>query len=125
MVTPCLDHLRIGEPAGYFAAFIQPPPQFCPGDIQDPRAVWNFVIRNVAILVLQVNHHIKGHHCHADLGFMLFKQGLRIVRSIKRLAVGIASRTGVVPTHNEVGSSMILANQGVPNRFPRPAHAHR
>src|SRR2546430_12501500 len=24
-------------------------------DIQDPRAVWNFVIRNVAILVLQVN----------------------------------------------------------------------
>ena len=31
----------------------------------------------------------------------------------------------MVASHNEVSAAMILADQRVPHRFPRPAHTHR
>ena len=29
---------------------------------------WHFVVRNVAVLVFEVNHHAEGHHGDADFG---------------------------------------------------------
>ena len=37
---------------------------------------------------------------------------------------GYLANAGVVSAHNKVTSSKITANDCVPNRFPRPRHAH-
>src|ERR1035437_3395759 len=55
---------------------------------------------------------------------MLLEQFLGLIRAIERLAVAILSRTGMVAADDEVRATVILANQAVPDRFPRPAQAH-
>ena len=55
---------------------------------------------------------------------MLFEKLLGVVRAVEVLAVGIFSGAGMIAADDEVGASMILANQAMPDGFARSAHAH-
>jgi hypothetical protein len=49
---------------------------------------------------------------------------LRFVGAVERLAVGVFARSGVVAANDEVRAAIVLADQRVPDRFTRAAHAH-
>ncbi len=55
---------------------------------------------------------------------MLLEKLLRVVGSVKGLAIFVLAGTGVVAADNEVRAAVILANQSVPNRLTRPAQTH-
>src|SRR5262249_35784955 len=52
------------------------------------------------------------------------EQLLRFVRSVKRFAIGILARAGVVAADNEVSASVVFADERVPDGFAWAAHAH-
>src|ERR1039458_5271821 len=119
-----LNYLGIGEPRRNVAAFIQPVAQFGAGDIQNLVALLDLVVGDVAVLVFEVHHHAERHHGDADVGLVLLKSFLGLVGTIEGLAVGVFARAGVIAAHDEVGAAVVLANQGVPDRFARSTHAH-
>ncbi len=49
---------------------------------------------------------------------------LRVVRAIEIFSGAVFAGSGVVAADDEVGSTVIFPDDGVPNCFPRPAHAH-
>ena len=53
------------------------------------------------------------------------KSCLRVVWAVEGLAVGVVARTGVIAADDEVSAPVVLADQSVPDRFARSAHAHR
>ena len=75
-----LNHFRIGEPGGNIAAFVQPVAQFGAGDVQNLVALLDFVVGDVAVLILEVHHHAERHHGDADVGLVLLEEFLRLVR---------------------------------------------
>ncbi len=119
-----MNHFRIGEPSRNVAAFVEPLAKFGPGDVQNAVALFHFIIGHVAIFVLEVHHHAEGHHGDADFRFVLLEEFLRLVRAVKRLAVGVLARTGMVAAHDQVRAAMILADQRVPDRLARSTHTH-
>ncbi len=52
-------------------------------------------------------------------------QVLRIIWAIKVLALRVLSRTGVVTSNDEMRSTEVLADYGVPYGFTGTSHAHR
>ena len=120
-----VHHLGIREPRGNLAAVVQTPAKFGAGNIEDASAVLDLVFRNVAVLVLQVDHHAKRHHGHANISFVLLEQLLCFVRPIEWLAVGIIAWPGVVAADDQVRAAMVFTDQSVPDRFARSAHPHR
>ncbi len=112
------------EPRRNLAPFVQARSQIGSRDAEDARATGHFIFRKVCVLVFQIGHVLKGHHGDADLFFMSPEQLLRCVGTIKGLPVLVVARTSVVPTHDEMAAAVVFADDGVPNRFPRPAHAH-
>ena len=88
------------------------------------RIFLDFIVRNVLVFILEVHHHAEGHHGDADFGFVLLESFLRLVGAVERLAVGILAGTGMVAADDEVGAAVILADERVPDRFARAAHAH-
>src|ERR1700686_4591717 len=119
-----LNNFWIGEPRRNIAAFIQPIAQFRARDIQNLVTLLDFIVRNVAVFILQVDHHAEGHHGHADVGLVLLENLLRLVGTVEGLAVGVFARAGVIAAHNEMSAAVVLANQRMPDRFPRSAHSH-
>ena len=55
---------------------------------------------------------------------MFGEQLLRVVRPVKRIAVFVVARTGVIATDDKMRAAVVLANDGVPQRFARTTHAH-
>ena len=49
---------------------------------------------------------------------------LRVVRAIEIFSGAVFARSGVVAADDEVGSAVIFTDDGVPDCFSRPAHAH-
>jgi len=84
----------------------------------------DFVIGDVAILILEVDHHVERHHGHADIGFVLFENFLRFVRTIERLAVRILAGAGVIAADDEVGAAVVFPDERVPDGLAWSAHAH-
>ena len=125
IAAPQLLHdFRIGKPAGNVAAFVQALAQLCPGDVQHARPFRDLVGGEILVLIFEVDHHVEGHHGDADVGLVLLEEFLGFVGAVERLAVGVFARTGVIAAHDEVGATVILANQCVPDGLARPAHAH-
>src|SRR5580658_2125409 len=56
------DYFGIGKPARNLAAFVQTLAKLCAGDVQHAVSVLNFVVGNVFVLTLKVDHHVEGHH---------------------------------------------------------------
>ena len=56
---------------------------------------------------------------------MLLQEILRVVRAVERFARAVLARTRVVAADDEVRAAVVLANDCVPERLARSAHAHR
>ena len=135
IVTPCLSpwriaeaqllhNFRISEPCRNVAALVKAPAQFGAGDVEDLRALRNFIGGDVAVFILEIDHHLERNHFDAHFALVFLEEFLRIVGAVEVLTVGIFSRTGMVAADDEVGAAVILANQAVPDGFARSAHAH-
>ena len=120
-----LHHFRISKPRRNVAPFVQSLAQFRAGDIQNPRALWNFVRRNITVLIFQVHHHLEGNHRNAHFRFMFLEKLLGIIGPIERFAIRVLSGTCMIAAHDEVCATVIFSNQPVPYCFARATHAHR
>jgi hypothetical protein len=67
---------------------------------------------------------LEFHDLDSELGLVLLDSVLGIVGAVEILALGVGTRTGVVTTDNEVGGTMILADDGVPDGLTGTTHAH-
>ena len=118
-------HIGEGEPLRNVLAERQPIPQLGTRDVKRARALSHFVDRRVAILLLDVDHELEGHHGDAELLLILLEQLLSIVGTIERVAARIASGACMVTADDEVRAPVVLADDRVPDRFARPSHPHR
>ena len=118
------DHLRVGEPLGDVLAGAQAAAELGARDAQHRVLVGGLVRRHVLLLFLDEHHHLEGHHLDAEFVAELRDQLLRIVGTVEVLALAILARAGVVAADDEVRTAVILADDGVPERLARAAHAH-
>ena len=120
-----VNHFWVGKPAGDIASFIQTLAQFGTRDAQDARSLRHFVIGHVLILILEIHHHVEGHHVDAQLRLVLFEKFLGFIRAVERLSVGVIPGTCVISSNDQVGTAVVLADDTVPDCFAGPTHAHR
>src|SRR5437868_15189085 len=116
-----MPNFGISEPRRDFTPFIEPLAELRSGNIQDAGAIADFVVRDIFVLVLEVDHHVEEHHGHADIRFVLLEYFLGLVRSIKRFAIRIVAGTSVISAHDEVSGAVILTNNSVPDGLSRSA----
>ncbi len=86
---------------------------------------WNLVDRRIPVLVGQEDHLLEVDHLHADLVGVLGHRLLRRVGRIKRLAGRVVARPGVVSADDEMGASVVAADDRVQQDLTRPRHPHR
>ena len=88
-----------------------------PEMLSDALALGDFVRRHVAVLVLEVDHHLERHHGDAELFLVLLQELLGVVRTVKRRAARIAPRAGVVAADDQVRAAVVLTDDRVPHRL--------
>lgn len=96
----------------------------CARDVESTDALLDLVDRLVLIGIGEVGHHLERHNLDAELVLVLLHLVLGIIGAVEIHTLGVLSRAGVVATNNEVGSTMILADDGVPDSLTRTTHAH-
>src|SRR6267154_1591761 len=114
----------ISKPRGNIAAFVQTLPELGTGNIEYAVALLHFVIGNIFVLVFEVDHHVERNHGDADVGFVLLENFLRFIGTVERLAVRVFARTRVVAANDEMCTTVILANESVPDSLAWSSHAH-
>src|SRR6185437_765570 len=123
-LTQLLHDFRISEPRRNVAAFVEPLAQFRSGNVQHASALGNFIVGNITVFILQINHHLEWDHGHAHLFLMFLEKFLSVIRPVEWLAALVLARTRMVAAYNEVRATVVLADERMPERFARPAHAH-
>jgi hypothetical protein len=119
-----LDNLGVGEPLGDLPTSPEARSQLCAGDVQRTDTLRNLVHWAVLVAVGQVGHHLEGDDLDAKLVLVLLHSVLGVVRSVELLSSAVLSGTGVVSANNEVGASVVLTDDGVPDSLTRTAHTH-
>lgn len=99
-------------------------PQTCSGNIQSLDASLNLVLGLVLIRVGQVGHLQEGNDLDTELIPVLLNSVLGVVRAVEVYALGVLSWTSVVTADNEVGGSVILADDSVPDGLTGTSHTH-
>lgn len=84
----------------------------------------HLILGLVLVRIGQIRHLLEWHNLNTKLVPVLLDRILRIVRAVKVDALGVLSRTSVITAHNEVGSTVILADDSVPDGLAGTAHAH-
>lgn len=72
----------------------------------------------------QISHLLERYHLNLDLIPILRHQLLRVIRSVEVLASAVLPGPGVVTSDDEVSGTEVLADDGMPEGFAGPAHAH-
>ena len=85
----------------------------------------DLVLREILSLLLDIDHVLERHHRDVEFLLMLLHEVLCVVRAVERLAVAVLAGTGVVAPDDEVRAAVVLADDRVPERLARAAHAHR
>jgi hypothetical protein len=93
-------------------------------DVQRLDTLLNLILGLVLVRVGEVGHLLEGHDLDAELVPVLLNSVLCIVGAVKVDALGVLSRTSVVTADNEVGRTVVLADNGVPDGLAGTAHAH-
>jgi len=112
------------EPRRNVAPFIEARTKFSAGEVENAGVFRDFVSREVFVLVFEVNHHLERHGGDADFILVFGEEFLRLVGTVEWFAIGILARAGVVAADDEVGATVILADERVPDGLARTAHAH-
>jgi len=119
-----LDNLGVGEPLGDVSAGTQTTAQLGTGDIQGLDASGDLVDGAVLVGVGQVGDHLELDDLDTKLILVLLDGVLGIVGAVEVLTLGVGTRTGVVTAHNEVGGTVVLTDNGVPDGLTGTTHTH-
>lgn len=119
-----LDDLGVGEPLGDVGAGAQTATELGTGDVEGLDASGDLVNGAVLIGVGQVGDHLELDDLDAELVLVLLDGVLGIVGTVEVLTLGVGARTGVVTTDNEVGGTMVLTDDGVPDGLTGTTHTH-
>ena len=67
---------------------------------------------------------LEGNHFDAHFGLILAEQILRVIGPVEIFALAVLAGAGMVAAHDEVGDTVIFADQPMPDGFARAGHAH-
>ena len=96
----------------------------CAGNVEGTDAFLDLVDGLVLIGIGEVGHHLEGDNLDAELVLVLLHLVLSIIRAIEIHTLGVLSRASVITANDEVGSTVILADDGVPDSLTGASHAH-
>ena len=111
---------------GNLAPLLQPAAQLGAGDVEDasrppgPRPRGTYCVQ-----VLDVDHLLNGTISTPSSSWCFCEQLLGVVGAVERLALRVVAGAGMVAADDEVGAAVVLADERVPDRLARAAHAHR
>lgn len=114
----------VGEPLGDVLAGAETGAELGPADVEGSHAGGDFVVGLVLVAVGEVDHLLERDDFYPQFLPVLLNGVLCVVRAIEVFARAVLTRSGMVTAHYKVRGTVILADDGVPDRFPWPAHAH-
>ena len=82
------------------------------------------VFWSIFIGVWKICHHLELHDFNAKLISVLLNSVLGIIWAVEILASAVLAWTSMVTTDDEVCSTVILTDDGMPDGFTRTAHTH-
>ena len=119
-----LDNFGVREPLGDVGTGAQTLAQFGPGDVQGTDALRDLVLGLVLVNVGAVGDLLELDDLNAQLGLVLLDGVLGVVGTVEVDTLGVLPGTGVVTTNNEVGGTMVLPDDGVPDGLTGTTHPH-
>lgn len=122
--TQDLNNFGVREPLGDVGTGAEAVAQFGTGDVQSLHTGRNLILRLVLIGVGQVGDLLELDNLNTQLVLVLLDGVLSVVRAVELLALGILTGTGVVTANDEVGSTVVLTDDGVPDGLTGTTHTH-
>lgn len=119
-----LDDLGIREPLGNLAAGAESCAQLGTGDVQGADTLGDGVDGRVLVAVGQVGHHLERNDLDAELVAVFLNRVLSVVGAVEVDTLTVLAGTGVVTTNDEVGRTVVLSDNGVPDGLTRTTHTH-
>lgn len=119
-----LDDLGVGEPLGDLLAGSETVSELSTGDVEGASALGDLVDGEVLVGVGEVDHGLELDHLDTKLLLVLLDEDLSIIRTVVVLALLVLTRTGVVTANDEVGSTVVLSDNGVPESLTGTTHSH-
>lgn len=119
-----LDNLGVRKPLGNLTATAEASAQLGSRDVESTDALRDLVHGGVLVAVRKVGHHLEGNDLDTELVTVLLNGVLRIVRAVEVDTLAVLAGAGVVTANDEVGRTVVLADDGVPDGLAGTAHAH-
>jgi hypothetical protein len=99
-------------------------PELGTRDIESLDALGNLIDWLVLIRAGKVGHLLEGNHLDLQFVVVLDDEVLGIVGTVEVLACRVLARTSVVTTDDEVGRTVVFADNGMPDGLTRAGHSH-
>lgn len=119
-----LDNLGVGEPFGDVSTGAQTLTQLGTGNVKGADISGDLVLGLVFINVRAVGDLLELDDLDTQLALVLLDSVLSVVGAVEVLTLGVLTGTGVVTTNNEVGGTMVLPDDGVPDGLTGTTHTH-
>lgn len=119
-----LDNFSVGEPVWNLSTVSQGLSQLGTRNGGSLSTSWDCVDRGVLLLVWQVGDHSEWDNLNAQLARVLLTQLDGVVRGVEVNTLGVGTWTSMVSTDDEVGGTVVLSDDGVPERFSVTTHSH-
>jgi hypothetical protein len=119
-----LDDLRVGKPLGDGSSGTETATELGSGDVEGLGTGLDLVDGHVLVGVGKVGHHLERNDLNSDLLLVLLNGVLGVVRTVEVNTLRVGSGTGVVTSNNEVGSSVVLTDDSVPDSLTGTGHTH-
>jgi hypothetical protein len=119
-----LDNLRVGEPLGDLLTGSETVAELSTGDVKGASVLGDLVDGEVLVRVGEVDHGLELDHLDTKLLLVLLDEDLSIIRTVVVLALLVLTGTGMVTADDEVGSTVVLSDNGVPESLTGTSHAH-
>lgn len=124
LLSEDLDDLGVGEPLGDLLTSSEAVSQLSTGDVGGASALGDLVGGLVLIGVREVDHLLELDHLDAKLLLVLLDEVLSVIRTVVVLAVLVLAGTGMITTDDEVSSTVVLSDNGVPDSLTGTTHSH-
>lgn len=118
------NNLGVREPLGDVGASAETTAELSSGNVEGLGASGDLIRGDVLVRVGQVGDLLERHDLNVDLVLVLLDKVLGIVRAVEILAGRILSGASVVTANDEVGGSVVLTDNGVPECLTGTSHAH-
>ena len=119
-----LDNLGVGEPFGDVSTGAQTLTQLGTGNVKGADISGDLVLGLVFINVRAVGDLLELDDLDTQLALVLLDSVLSVVGAVEVLTLGVLTGTGVVTANNEVGGTMVLPDDGVPDGLTGTTHTH-